>query len=158
MPHLQNANPASQGSIKRCFFRIRGRLTIWRHPLRYKRNFGRILAGFRDFSAFLEKRCFQRICRQTPLGKASFECLFVEKSHGISIGYIYSPEFGQIWQDSGRIFMIFVIFEVKNRFFRQKINFFKVLQTFRGCFLSGLDRLNGIVSTSKPFFDTTCRF
>ena len=39
-----------------------------------------------------------------------------------------------------------------------KIDFFKVLQTFRGWFLSGLDRLRGVVSTLKPFYHTTRRF
>ena len=38
------------------------------------------------------------------------------------------------------------------------MDFFKVLLTFRGCFLSGLDGFKGIISSSKTFFNTTCRF
>ena len=40
-------------------------------------------------------------------------------------------------------------------FLRSKIDFFKVLQTFRGWFLSGLDGLRGVLSTLKPFYHTT---
>ena len=47
---------------------------------------------------------------------------------------------------------------VKNHFFGQKIDFFKILQTFRGWFLAGSDRLGGVVSPLKPFYITTRRF
>ena len=40
-------------------------------------------------------------------------------------------------------------------FLRSKNDFFKVLQTFRGWFLSGLDGLRGVLSTLKPFYHTT---
>ena len=43
-------------------------------------------------------------------------------------------------------------------FFGQKIDFFKIIQTFRGWFLAGLDRLGGVVSPLKPFYITTRRF
>ena len=40
-------------------------------------------------------------------------------------------------------------------FLSQKIDFFKILQTFRGWFLSVLDGLRGVLSTLKLFYHTT---
>ena len=55
-------------------------------------------------------------------------------------------------------FFSFLLIGGKNAFLTKKSIFFKVPQTFRGWFLSDLDRLRGVVSTSKPFYCTSCHF
>ena len=47
---------------------------------------------------------------------------------------------------------------IPKSFFSLKIDLLNLLQAFMVWFLSDLDRLRGVLSTSKPFYCTSCHF